>query len=242
MRIAIIDDEINSIKVTKNYLKDYKPEVTLVGEYTNPQKALEDFEQIKPDAVLLDIEMPQMNGFEFLEQLNLDGLKIIFITAYDRYAIRAIKCSAIDYILKPFGFGELKEALDKAQDTLKNGDLRSEALQSTDRRDFLVITGVSEYKKISFSSIVYAEGQRGGYTTFYLSNGEQSVASKPLAYYGDVLDDDSFMKIHKSHIINLDRLKGFDSDKNIVIMEGGSILDLATRRRAEFIRRMRKNS
>ncbi len=242
MRITIVDDEINSIKVTRSHLKQYDENINIVGEYTNPMEAIKLFETMKPNVLLLDIEMPEMNGFEMLEKVPLDGVNVIFITAYDQYAIRAIKCSAIDYILKPFSFHELEDALNKTKEILKNDHFRIDAINqesSLEKPKFIVIRGVHEYNKINLQDIIYAEGQRGGYTAFYMSNGTKLTASKPLAYYQDILDVKLFEKIHKSHIINVSRMKSLDLDNLQVTMENGVALDIAIRRKTNFINRIR---
>ena len=128
MNVMIIDDEINSIHVTRQRLKDLKYKTTVVGEYTSPVKGFKAIQEKKPDLLLLDIEMPGMNGFEMLERLNLDEINVVFETAYDHYAIRAIKSSAIDYILKPYSVEALNVALTKTKVVLRNGQIRAEAM------------------------------------------------------------------------------------------------------------------
>lgn len=245
MRITIVDDEPNSIKVTLNYLNKYDSKVNVLGTFTNPFEAIKSLEVHKPDVLLLDIEMPEMNGFDMLEKLDLTDVNVIFITAYDKYAIRAIKCSAIDYILKPFSYEELKEALDKSKELVRNEEFRIDAINQREevgKTRFIVIRGLSEYTKVRLEEIVFAEGQRGGYTIFHLENGGVLTASKPLAYYQDVLDSDLFEKVHKSHIINMNKIRTVDLDNLKVTMEEGSTLDVAIRRRPVFIQRIKSQA
>ncbi|MBO6518268.1 MAG: response regulator transcription factor [Bacteroidia bacterium] len=238
MKITIVDDEINSIRLTKNYLNQYDSAVEVIGEYTNPMKAVEEFQANKPDVLLLDIEMPEMSGFDLLEKVDTTNVNVVFLTAYDQYAIRAIKCSAIDYILKPYSFDELKEALDKSRKSLKNDHYRMDSIKQEEQQ-FIVLRGLQEYHKIDLAEIVYAEGQRGGYTEFNLVNGTRLLASKPLAYYQDVLDSRFFEKIHKSHIVNIDQVDFVDLDTLSVSMRNGVKLDIAIRRKAGFIKRLK---
>lgn len=235
MKIMIIDDEINSIRVTKTLLTECCKDAIITGEFTDPHKALEAFPKNKPDLVLLDIEMPGMNGFELIEKLNLDELNVVFVTAYDQYAIRAIKCSAIDYILKPFTVQDLGAAIAKTKTELKNGKLRAEALAQR-KPTYLVVPGLREYEKVNLNDIIFAEGQRGGYTMFALKNGAKAMASRPLSYYQDVFCEKPFIKIHKSHIINMNEMKKFHSTSFKIIMSNGVELELAHRRKPAFLK------
>ena len=235
MNVMIIDDEINSIDVTRQRLKECKYNTTVVGEFINPVKGFKAIKEKKPDLLLLDIEMPGMNGFEMLERLNLEEINVVFVTAYDNYAIRAIKSSAIDYILKPFSVEELNGALTKTKVVLRNGQIRAEAMAQK-KPTYFVIPGLRAYEKVNLNEIVYAEGQRGGYTKFVLKNGSKAMASRPLSYYQDVLDEKPFVKIHKSHIINVNEMKRFNSGAFKVIMSNDAELHLAHRRKPAFIR------
>lgn len=235
MKIMIIDDEINSIRVTRNLLSECCKEAKVIGEFTDPIKALAAINVDKPDLVLLDIEMPGMNGFELLEKLNLDELNVVFVTAYDQYAIRAIKCSAIDYILKPLSIDDLAAAVGKTKTVLKNGKLRAEAIAQR-KPKYIVVPGLREYEKVNLNEIIYAEGQRGGYTMFVLKNGTKAMASRPLSYYQDIFCEKPFIKIHKSHIINMNELKKFYSAAFRIVMSNDVELELAHRRKPAFLK------
>ncbi len=234
----IIDDEINSIRVTKNLLQECCKQAKVIGEFVDPFKALDAIAKDKPDLLLLDIEMPGMNGFELIEKLDLDELNVVFVTAYDQYAIRAIKCSAIDYILKPFSVADLAAAIDKTKSVLKNGKLRAEAIAQR-KPTCLVVPGLREYEKINLNEIIYAEGQRGGYTMFVLKNGAKAMASRPLSYYQDIFCEKPFIKIHKSHIINMNEMKKFHSANFRIIMSNDVELELAHRRKPAFLKLLR---
>jgi two-component system LytT family response regulator len=202
--------------------------------------AIDPIKQNPPDILLCDIEMPQLNGFELLEKISNPQINVIFITAYDRYAIKAIKVSALDYILKPFSNDELYEALNKVPGTWNNAHLRLDALAQKDEvQDFIVIRGVKEFVKIKPQNILYAEGQRGGYTTFVLKDGKQTVASRPLAYFEDVLDE-HFYKVHKGHIVNTQYVERFDKANNSITLVNGEEIDVAVRRKAGFINHLKE--
>lgn len=241
MKISIIDDEVNSIRVTKNYLQQYPGDIEIIGEYTDPIFALKDVVKNQPDLIFLDIEMPGLNGFEFLDSLDLDHVNVVFVTAYDQYAIKAIKCSAIDYILKPFSLEDLSRAIEKAKEVMANGHLRGEAMNQK-KPEYIVIPGLREYTKVNLADIVYAEGQRGGYTIFYQRDGVKTMASKPLAFYNDVLDEFPFIKIHKSHIVNINEMKKFNSSKFKLYMTNGTELDLAHRRKSDFLKFLKEEN
>ncbi len=235
MKVYIIDDEPKSLKLTRQLLESCGQEVSSIQEFTNPLLAYERILESKPDLLLLDIEMPGISGFELIDKLDMEDINVVFVTAFDEYAIKAIKCSAIDYLLKPFSEKELSEAIEKTREVLENGQLRLEAINQK-RPKFIVIPSLREYTKIDLLDIVYAEGQRGGYTVFYLNHGSKVMASKPLAYYHDVFDELPFFQIHKSHVINMNEMKKFLSPKNKVLMSNGTELDLAHRRKASFVK------
>ncbi len=239
MKIVIVDDEPNSIHVIDDYLQRLGDKITVIGRYTNPLHAIEPIAQNPPDILLCDIEMPQMNGFELLEKIGNPQVNVIFITAYDRYAIKAIKVSALDYILKPFSQDELYEALNKVPGQWNNAHLRLDALtQKEETQEFIVIRGVKEFVKIEPRNILYAEGQRGGYTTFVLKGGKQTVASRPLAYFEDILDD-QFYKVHKGHIVNVQYIERFDKTSNTITLVNGEKIDVAVRRKAGFVNHLK---
>lgn len=237
MKLVIIDDEVNGIKVITNYLQGSKDKYEIVGSFTNPIKALDEIDLLEPDVLLVDIEMPEMTGFELLNKLDLRHINVIFVTAFDHYAIKAIKHSALDYLLKPFSSHELYEALDKAERHLENGNLRKLGFKQG-QPQYVIIPSLNTYTKVDFNEMVYAEGQRGGYTTFHLKDGRKSMASRPLAFYQEILPE-NFVKIHKSHIINLDEMKKFHSAKHKVEMKSGTVLDLAHRRKSDFLKVLR---
>ncbi|MEZ4844819.1 MAG: response regulator [Bacteroidia bacterium] len=238
MRVILVDDEINSIKLLKNYLADYDENLKVVGEFTNPEKAIEEINLLKPDLILLDIEMPQISGFELIERVNLSNTEIIFITAYEQYAIRAIKCSAIDYILKPIDFEELKNGLDKAKLSLQNNSLRLEALKDEAHKetpDYIVIPSRSEYLKLFLSDVLYGEGERGGYTTFYLKNGSNVVASKSLTFYDELLVPNNFLIVQRAVIVNLDEVKSFNERDRQLIFKNGKTVGVSDGKRKHLL-------
>lgn len=243
LRLAIVDDEFDNIRLIMRHLASYQSQISIVGKFTNPREALTNFSREKPDVILLDIEMPMMNGFELLNQLNEASTEVVFITGHDEYALQAIKCAAIDYILKPFSRDELHTALNKVKTKLRNGEERMKKISNTvqgipDKR--LVIPGTSAYLSITHQDILYLGAMRGGYTMFHMLDGRRSLATHPLNFYEELLGPHGFYRTHKSHLVNMHHVKAYEPNLLLTKMVDETELDLATRRRTGFLHAWRE--
>jgi two-component system LytT family response regulator len=223
IKALIIDDEASAASVLQLMIERHIPEITDVRVAIKISEAHSLIQQFKPDLVFQDIVMPEKNGFEFLSEIKKINFEIIFTTAYNEYAIRAIRFSALDYLLKPINADELKAAVGRFIEK-RNDQLHSEALlknlitnlEKKNESDFrLAIPAVSGAQFFSPAEIVRLEGE-GNYTQFYLTENRKYLSSKTMKEYEEILVQHNFLRIHKSHLVNR---KFIDSYKN-----GGSVV------------------
>jgi two-component system LytT family response regulator len=247
MKIYILDDEENSIHLLEWQLKHYYPEAAVCGSNQDPTAAIEQILQLKPDILLLDIQMPHKNGFEVLEELGPHAPLVIFITAYDKYAIRAIRFSALDYLLKPIDSSDLKQALDKAKERLKEGgeeDKIMHLLETIAARNTLpgkiAIPSSEGLIFVKVDRIIRCESDNN-YTMIFMDNGTKYIVSRTLKDFEELLSDFTFVRIHQSHLINLSHIEKYlKTDGGSVIMEDGIELPVSRNRKEEFMARLEK--
>jgi two-component system, LytTR family, response regulator len=230
----IIDDEQNGRLALREKLKLFCPEVQVVAEAENGIRGLEIIKKHKPEIIFLDVEMPEMNGFEMLTQLTERKSHVIFTTAYNQYAIKAIKYAAFDYLLKPIDIEELKLAVKKAWDN----DLQEERKQIVaPGKSFtkLAIATMDGLHFIPIADIIRLEAE-SNYTTFYMQAGTKFLSSRSLIEYEELLNDHHFFRCHHSHMINLNFVsKYLKNDGGQIIMSDGSYVDIARRKKKEFL-------
>jgi two-component system, LytTR family, response regulator len=231
---VIIDDEQNGRLALREKLKLFCPEVEVLAEAENGKLGLEIIKKYKPEIIFLDVEMPEMNGFEMLTQLSERKAHVIFTTAYDQYAIKAIKYAAFDYLLKPIDIEELKLTVKKAWDN----DLQEERKKIiTTGKSFtkLAIATVDGLHFIPIADIIRLEAD-SNYTTFYLQNGTKFLSSRSLIDYEELLNDHNFFRCHHSHIINLNFVsKYIKNDGGEIVMSDGTHVDISRRKKKEFL-------
>lgn len=247
IRTVIVDDEIDSIRVLQRLLNAYCPEVNIVGKADGVETGLHMIQSCKPDLVFLDIEMTHGNAFDLLNQLQPIEFQVVFITAFDNYAIRAFKYSAVDYLLKPVDIDDLRGALDrvmrKAQgksflDQMETLLYNVETFQLTQQK--MAVPTLTGLIFIPIKDIIRFEA-KGSYTSIYLANEEEIIATRNIKEYEDLLPDAIFCRVHNSHIINLHKIQKYHKGRGgHVIMEDGSNIEVASRRREEFLRRLLK--
>ncbi|MEP7230408.1 MAG: LytTR family DNA-binding domain-containing protein [Ginsengibacter sp.] len=242
IKALIIDDEQVAVNVLKLMIERYLPEITSVESLTGPGQALQFIAEYKPDIVFLDIEMPYQNGFELLKSLPGISFDIVFTTAYDKYAIQAIKFSALDYLLKPIDADELRESFNRfVQKAIINQDKDTAVknllanLQQKDANYHKL--GLPTVNGIEFflpQDIIRCEGM-SNYTKFYFSNRHSITTSKTIKDYEEILFPHKFMRIHKSHLINSEFVSGYSSQNSSLVMKDGSIVEISRRRKREVL-------
>lgn len=242
IRTILIDDEPNSINTLQQLLLRYCPQVQVVGVAENAGTGEVLINAEKPDLVFLDIEMPYGNAFDLLNALSPIGFEVIFVTAFDNYAINAIKYAALDYLLKPINIKELQLAVYKAVEKLeaKNVHKRIDTLL------YNLQAPKSNFQRLALPAqdgLVFVNTQdcirleaRSNYTTIYLKDGSSLTVSKALKDFEDLLNPDQFSRIHNSHIINhLFVTKYHRGRGGYIEMTDGTTIEVSIRKRDEFL-------
>lgn len=225
IRCIIVDDEFPARECIVNYLKEYCHDVEIVAQADSAGSALPAILAHKPDLVFLDVEMPNGNGFDLLRMLNRIDFNIIFVTAYEEYAVAAFRFSATDFLLKPINIKELIEAVDKVRTQMqhKEGEASIETLKrltktSQDAWNVIVIPGSDGFKVVRIQDIVSCEAD-GYCTIFHLKDQPRIISTKNLKYYDDCLSGKNFQRVHNSHLINLHHVREYSSEGIIKLSE-----------------------
>lgn len=230
-RAILIDDEINSLEALGFMIKKYCPQIEIVDECRSGREGMEKIEELQPDLVFLDIEMPGMSGFEMLESIKGDKPDVIFTTAHDHYAINAIRISAMDYLLKPVDEDELIRAVQKAEIRIrdKTSSKQLEVLLTNIKGaengfQKLAIPTLEGLNFIDIKDIMYCEAD-GNYTSIHTSNGSKFVISKTLKETGDIIRHPAFFRTHQSFLVNLNFIRQYikGTGGNIVLQDGTNI-------------------
>jgi len=232
IRIVVADDEELARSLVREYLKE-SLDVQIVAECANGFQAVKAVTELKPDLLLLDIQMPRLDGFEVLDLVGRET-NVIFITAYDQYAIRAFDVHAVDYLLKPFSAERLAEALDRARKKIARGESTAPAALVTEARapgtkpDRVLIRDGSEVHVIPVAKIDYVEAQDD--YVCYRAEGKRLLKQQTLADAEAVLDATRFVRIHRSYILNVDRLAKLElyaKDSHAAILRDGTRLPVS---------------
>ena len=232
---AIVDDEPYARTTLRSLLQRYCPEITIVAEADSVESAKE--VAMGADLVFLDIEMSDGTGFDLLQQMTTIPFEVIFVTAYDNYAIQAIKASAVDYLLKPVDVAELQKAVRNAVErrTAKAAQLRSNQADLPNQSQRLVLPNLDGFVITYLRDIIRCQSE-GSYTRFFLKNGKSILVSKHLGEYEADLTGHGFFRIHHSHMINLLSIRAYRKGKGgTVVMNDGSEVPVSVRRKTEFL-------
>ncbi|HYR43518.1 MAG TPA: LytTR family DNA-binding domain-containing protein [Terriglobia bacterium] len=232
MRIAVVDDEELARKLLREYLASCA-DVEIVAECANGFEAVKAVTDLKPDLLLLDIQMPRLDGFEVLELVGRE-VNVVFVTAYDKYALRAFEIHAVDYLLKPFSADRLREALDRARVRIQANqllpieDLTVAARPAGARTERILIRDGANVHVIPVSKLDYAEAQ-DDYVCFR-SEGKRYLKQQTLGDVEGILDPSQFVRIHRSYILNIDRLAKLElyaKDSHAAILRDGTRLPVS---------------
>lgn len=211
MKLLLIDDEIDALEVLEWKLKKYVSDIEIT-KCSSPRKAIAVCEELKPDLVFLDIQMPEMNGFSFLDKVASKNFKLIFTTAFDEYALKAIKENAIDYLLKPIGKTELIRAVEKARLSIENDNLSAKVqslLESIDTpAEKINISADGKIYLLEPKEVIMLKSDKS-YTTIYLESDQKIVVCKTLKEVEKKFQLKSFYRVHNSYLINLDHVKAY---------------------------------
>jgi len=245
IKTIIIEDEENSRLILSDTLHEHFPNIQVIATCKSNSEAKSAIEELKPDLVLSDIELKHESVFTMLQQLSNIDFEIIFITGYDRYAIQAIKFSALDYLLKPFSKNELAEAI-------QHYEQKQHKKQSTQQFDALfhnLKNFQKDLKKIALptangltvftlNEIVYCQAEIN-YTHFFLVTKNKILGTKTLKEYEELLNEYDFIRVHKSNLINLHHVKNYSrGEGGTVTMSNGDVVEVSRRKKEEFLSRL----
>ncbi len=238
MRAVIIDDESRARNYLKGLLVEQFPEIEIVGEANGVETGCALIEDVNPELIFLDVQMQDGTGFDLLGKINRSRYSIIFVSAYDRFAITAIKFSAVDYLLKPVELNDLQIAIDKIQKSVDKDEVKKKLdmlLNNINKIDKIALPSLNGIEFVKLEDIIRCESDNN-YTIFYLKNNEKILVSKTMKEYEDMLENKGFFRTHKSHIINLSFLKKYiKGEGGTVIMEDGSEVAVSRRRKEDFM-------
>ncbi len=240
IKAIVIDDEKNAIEVLCVLLKNYCPQVNMVALCQGGEDGVIAIKKHKPDLIFLDIEMPKVNGFDVLNQTKELNYKVIFTTAYDQFAIKAFKYSAIDYLLKPIDIEELKAAVNKISSEAnyqledKIESLFSQYYGTKSQLNSIALPINSGYEMTPYDNIIRCESE-SNYTTIFLTDHRKITLSKTLKEVESSLNKFPFYRIHQSHLINVNHIKKmFKTEGGYVIMSDDVSINIARSKKDEF--------
>ena len=237
----IIDDEPDAVVVLQKLLEIHCPHIHVIATATNSTQGLNKIKELHPSIVFLDIEMPQMNGFQLLTKLDEINFHLIFTTAYDQFAIKAFKVNALEYLLKPIDPMELKQAIKKTDD--KNEFLPqqlqhlSELLEHRETENIhirIALPHAKGYKFISVNDILYCESE-SNYTLLHLTNEPTFTVCKTLGEIEEMLPSSIFLRVHRSYIVNTKKIKEMiKSDGGFLVMENNAEIPVSRNKKDEL--------
>ena len=247
IKAIVVDDESNARESLINMIKLFCKNVEVCGEGKNIDEAQELINAHHPDVVFLDIEMPHGNGFQLLERFDSIPFQIIFTTAYDQYAIKAIKFSALDYLLKPIDHEELQLAVEKVnenrgeeQSSHKFETLKQNLNQET-HLERIVVPDSDGLVVLELSDIVRCESD-SNYTFIHLTTKKKIIVAKTLRDFEEMLSTENFTRVHRSHLINMKHVKKYiRGEGGSVIMSDGSEVEISRRKKPEFMEALERS-
>lgn len=245
IKALIIDDEKHGRQSLQRALKNNCPDVEIMAALASPEEGISAIRKILPDLVFLDIQMPNMSGFDLLQHLAPIDFEVIFVTSYDQYAVKAIKFSALDYLVKPIEVHDLVQAIHRAKERLlikKSTHRYQSVLNNIQFRSGIIEKlAVSTLDGIDFfktADIIYCEAD-GKYTTLYFTNHRKEVISKNLKDFENLLTDSGFCRVHNSYLVNMQHVqKYYKGDGGYVQLTEDHHVDISRRRKDAFLNRL----
>ena len=242
LKAILVDDELNSLQNLQFKIQEYCSSIKVVAQTQNPEEAIRLIQQYKPDVIFLDIEMPRMSGFKMLEQIPEVDFEVIFITAYNHYAINAIRISAFDYLVKPVAIEDLQHTVERLGNfSIKKTRERAELLKKNlanpkSQEDNIAIPTNDGLEFIQIKQIIRIESS-SNYSKIVLQEGRHLLVTRQLKDFEELLQDYRFYRVHHSHLINLNFIaKYVRGDGGQITMRNGDTLDVSRRKKEVFLK------
>ncbi len=242
LKAILIDDELSSLQNLQQKLIEFCPDVEIIAMAQKPEEAILLIRQHKPDVIFLDIEMPRMNGFRMLDELGEFDFDIIFTTAYNHYAVDAIRISAFDYLMKPVAIKDLQGAVERLakhrqlQTKDKLDVLRQSLSPNRSQEEKIAVPTNEGLEFIPIKSILHIESS-SNYSKLFFLEGKSILVTKLLKEFEDLLLPYQFFRVHNSHLINLKYIKKYiRGEGGQVIMQNGDVIDVSRRKKDEFLK------
>lgn len=237
IKAVVIDDEINNQELISNLLKSYAENIQVVGLADSVESAYNTIQEHQPDLIFLDVQMPDGTGFDLLKKFEKINFKIIFVTAHQEFALEAFKYSALDYILKPLSPTNLLAAVKKVEETMGSDELNmklkillNNIAEPIKNKKKIVLKTMERIYSVDLDDIIRFESD-GGYTKVYLTDGKRIMVSKTMKEYDDLLLDAGFLRVHHSHLINMNHLFCFEKAEGHVVMKDDSVVPVSNRKK-----------
>jgi len=241
LKAFIVEDEKHSRETLINLLEEFCDAVTIIGTADSVETALDLIPKLNPDVVFMDIELNSGTGFDILTQLPELNFEVIFTTAFDQYAIKAVKFCSLDYLLKPIDIEELQEAVNKAKHIKDKESYKKQLetllknIKNSATNSKICLATSDGFEFINVNEILYCKAE-GSYTLFTLKDNSNLLVSKHLKEYETLLLDQNFMRVHNSFLINLKEVKKFvKSDGGYIIMSNGDTVSISRNKKELFI-------
>src|ERR1017187_7122472 len=233
LKAIIVEDEVPNARLLKNLLTKYCPEIELLGICDTVKSSIEEIPVLLPDLVFMDVLLADGNAFDILTRLEKINFQIIFTSAYNDFAVKAIKFSALDYIIKPVSINELKEAVKKAVDKTKSNDESKQfdtLLQNVNAKNGklykIALPSMEGHIFTDLDTIIRCEAD-GSYTNFFLVSKQKILVSKPIKDYDNLLSENNFFRVHNSHLININHVQKYvKGSGGYVVMDDGSMVEV----------------
>lgn len=241
IKAVIIDDETNNQELIVNLLKSYCDNVSIAAVAKSVKTGYKAILEHKPDLVFLDVEMPDGTGFDLLRLFGTIDFKVIFVTAHQEFAIEAFKISALDYLLKPLSPMHLIASVKKVEDSitqeelnLKYQTLMSNVGEHSKAKRKIVLKTMERIYSVDINDIVRLESD-GNYTKVYLSDGKRIMVSRIMKEFDELLSDVGFVRVHHSHIVNMNHLFCFEKAECHIVMKDNSIVPVSNRKKEQVL-------
>jgi two-component system LytT family response regulator len=246
IKALIIDDEVKARNVLQHYLTNFVEEVSEIRQADSVDNALDILQYYQPDIVFLDVEMPYKNGFQFLMEIKEPKFDVIFTTAYNQYAIQAIRFSALDYLLKPVDPDELQAAvlrhIEKRENTNEKKVLYDNLVNNIEKKEVrefkIAVPSAEGVYFFTIDEILRLEADRS-YTHIHLVKKRPFIASKTLKHFEEMLEEFNFIRTHKSHLVNPKHITHITSDNEHILLSDGSTVEVSRRKKDEVMQQLK---